>query len=190
VNQRFRIFYIHRFTGEDTDPEPQLAKIDEMLQYFNVRLIGADYGGGFDRNDHLTRKFGPKRVHKYQYMARGKKKIFWNPAFRRWQLVRTEVMSDIFNAVKRKQLDLPCWAEFEDPYANDCLNIYSEYNKALRMIQYTHRPDRPDDAFHSILYCFLSSMIIVPRPDVISPIREMPGQGPLRSGYRGPIDQG
>ena len=161
-----------------------------MLQYFNVRLIGADYGGGFDRNDHLTRKFGPKRVHKYQYMARGKKKIFWNPAFRRWQLVRTEVMSDIFNAVKRKQLDLPCWAEFEDPYANDCLNIYSEYNKALRMIQYTHRPDRPDDAFHSILYCFLSSMIIVPRPDVISPIREMPGQGPLRSGYRGPIDQG
>jgi hypothetical protein len=190
VHQRFRIFYVHRFTGEDVDPEPQLAKIDEMMQYFNVRLIGADYGGGFDRNDHLTRKFGPKRVHKYQYMARGKKKVFWNPNFRRWQMVRTEVMSDIFNAIKRQQVDLPCWEEFEDPYGNDCLNIFSEYNNALRMLQYTHRPDRPDDTFHSILYCMMVSMILVPRPDIISPIREMPGQGPLRTGYRGPIDQG
>jgi hypothetical protein len=190
VNQRFRVFYIHRFTGEDVDPEPQLAKIDEMLQYFNVRLIGADYGGGFDRNDHLTRKFGPKRIHKYQYMARSKKKVLWNPAFRRWQMVRTEVMSDLFNAIKRKQLEFPRWEEFEDPYANDMLNIYAEYNNQLRMIQYNHRPDRPDDAFHSILYCLLVSMILVPRPDIISPIRELPGQGPLRTGYRGPIDQG
>jgi hypothetical protein len=190
VNQKFRVFYIHRFTGEDVDPEPQLAKIDEMISYFNVRLIGADYGGGFDRNDHLTRKFGPKRVHKYQYMARGKKKILWNPQFRRWQVVRTEVMSDVFNALKRKQVDLPRWEEFEDPYANDCLNIFSEYNSALRTIQYTHRPDRPDDAFHSILYLMLASMILIPRPDIISPIREIPGQGPLRTGYRGPIDQG
>ena len=190
VNQRFRVFYVHRFTGEDVDPEPQLAKIDEMLSYFNVRLVGTDYGGGFDRNDHLTRKFGPKRIHKYQYMARGKKKIAWNPMFRRWQMVRTEVMSDLFNAIKRKQLDLPRWEEFEDPYATDMLNIFSEYNNALRMIQYTHRPDRPDDTFHSILYCFLVSMILVPRPDVIAPIRELPNQGPLQRGYRGPIDQG
>ena len=189
VNQRFRVFYVHRFTGEDVGPEQQLQKIDEMLQYFNVRLVGADYGGGFDRNDHLTRKFGPKRVHKYQYLPRGKKKIAWNPAFRRWQMVRTEVMSDLFNAIKRKQLDLPKWAEFEDPYGNDMLNIHAEYNNTLRMIQYTHRPDRPDDTFHSILYCFLVSMILVPRPDIISPIREHEGQGPLRSGYRGPVDQ-
>jgi hypothetical protein len=190
INQKFRIFYVHRFVGEDVDPEPQLAKISEMLQYFNVRLVGADYGGGFDRNDFLTRKFGPKRIHKYQYMPRGKKKLQWNPQFRRWQMVRTEVMSDLFNAVKRKQLDFPRWEEFEDPYANDILNIFSEYNESLRMIQYTHRPDRPDDAFHSILYCFLVSMILTPRPDIISPIREMPGQGPLRTGYRGPVDQG
>lgn len=190
VNQRFRIFYVHRFQGEDVDPEPQLAKIDQMLSYFNVRLIGADYGGGFDRNDHLTRKFGPKRIHKYQYMSRGKKKIAWNPMYRRWQVTRTEAMADLFNAIKRKQLDFPRWEEFEDPYATDMLNIHSEYNNSLRMTQFTHRPDRPDDTFHSILYCFLVSMILVPRPDIMSPIKENPGQGPLQSSYRGPVDQG
>lgn len=190
VNSKFRIFYIHRFTGEDVDPPAQLEKLDELLSYFNVRIIGTDYGGGFDRNDHLVRKFGPKRVHKYQYLPRGKKKIFWNPAYRRWQITRTEVMSDVFNAIKRKQLELPRWAEFEDPYANDMLNIFAQYNRTLRMLQYDHRPDRPDDAFHSILYCLLGSMIVFPRPDIISPIREHPGQGPLRSAYRGPVNQG
>lgn len=190
VNSKFRIFYVHRFTGEDVDPPQQLAKLDEMLSYFNVRIIGTDYGGGFDRNDHLVRKFGPKRLHKYQYLPRGKKKIFWNPAYRRWQITRTEVMSDIFNAMKRKQVELPRWAEFEDPYANDCLNIYSQYNNTTRMLQYDHRPDRPDDTFHSILYCMLGSMIVFPRPDILTPVRENKNQGPLQTSYRGPVDQG
>jgi hypothetical protein len=190
IDQRFRIFYVHRFTGEDVDPTPQLTKISDMLTYFNVRIIGADYGGGFHPNDFLTRKFGPKRVHKYQYGAKGKKKVFWNPAFRRWQIVRTEVMSDLFNAIKRKQVDFPKWDQFEEPYGNDMLNIFSEYNNTLRMVQYGHRPDRPDDTFHSVLYCLLASMILVPRPDIIAPNREFPGQGPLRTGYRGPVDQG
>jgi hypothetical protein len=99
-------------------------------------------------------------------------------------------MADLFNAIKRKQFDFPRWSEFEDPYATDMLNIYAEYNESLRMTQYTHRPDRPDDAFHSLLYCFLVSMIVVPRPDVIAPTREIPGQGPIQGGdYRGPLDQ-
>ena len=190
VNSKFRIFYVHRFIGEDMDPEPQLTKIIQMLSYFNVRVAGCDHGGGFHPNDTLIRKFGPKRVMKYQYMARGKKKIFWNPNYRRWQITRTEVMSDIFNALKRKQIDLPRWEEFEDPYGNDMLNIYAQYNNTLRMIQYDHKPDRPDDTFHSVLYCLLASMIVHARPDIIAPQREFPGQGPLRGNYRGPIDQG
>jgi len=191
VNQKFRVFYIHRFTGEDVDPVPQLEKICEMISYFNVRLIGADYGGGFDKNDHLVRKFGPKRLQKYQYLPqRAKKKVFWNPQFRRWQIVRTECMSDIFNAIKRKQFEFPRWEEFEDPYSTDMTNIFSEYNESLRMTQYTHGPGNPDDSFHALLTCFFVSMLAVPRPDIVSPIREIPGQGPLRSWYRGPMDQG
>jgi hypothetical protein len=106
------------------------------------------------------------------------------------QLTRTEVMSDIFNAIKRKQVDLPRWEEFEDPFADDMLNIFSEYNNTLRMTMYSHRPDRPDDTFHSVLYLFLVSMIMIPRPDIISPIREIAGIGPVRSNYKGPVDQG
>lgn len=186
---RFRIFYVNRFVGEDTDPEIQLKKIVDMLRYFNVKIVGADYGGGHYPNDRLTRTFGHERVQKYQYMAKTKKKVVFNPGLRRWMVHRTDVMSDIFNAIKRKQFEFPRWEEFNQPYAQDMLNIYSEYNNSLRMVQYTHSPDKPDDTFHSVLYCFLASMIMFPRPDIIAPTREEPTRGPVLSSYSGPTQQ-
>src|SRR5690606_26410582 len=170
IGNKFRIFYVHRFTGEETEPETQLERIVDICRAFNVRLIGADYGGGFHPNSHLLKRFGPERVQKYQYVARLNTKLRWEPRLLRWVCHRTEVMSAVFNAIKTgKVLEFPRWEEFKDPYAQDMLNIHSEYNEKLRMIQYDHAPGRTDDTFHSILYCFLVSMLIRPRPDIISP---------------------
>jgi hypothetical protein len=68
------------------------------------------------------------------------------------------------------------------------LNIFSEYNKQLRMIMYNHGQDKPDDAFHSLLYCWLGSMMVIRRPDIIAPTKEI--RGVSVGGYTGPIDQG
>jgi hypothetical protein len=192
VDMKFRIFYIHRFTGEELEPPRQLAMINEICRKYSVSLIGADYGGGFDRNDHLVRKFGPERVQKFQYMAKNKSKVEWDSKLRRWKVHRTEVMSDIFNAIKRGVFEFPKWEEFQDPHAQDFVNIFSEYNESQRQIQYSHNPDRPDDAFHSTLYCFLVSMIKRRRPDVIAPRREEANKGPYGDygGYDGPKYQG
>jgi len=190
VGTKFRVFYAHRFEGEETDPVVQLNIIVQMLKDFNVRVIGADYGGGFHSNDRLVREFGTQRVHKYQYMAKTKKKVNWNPNYKRWMVHRTEVMSDVFNAIKRNQIEFPRWEEWREPFAQDMLNIFSEYNETLRMIQYSHGPDKPDDTFHAVLYCLLASMIMQPRPDIISPNREDGTRGPLFSNYSGPTNQG
>ncbi len=85
---------------------------------------------------------------------------------------RTEVMSDVFNAMKRKMIALPNWADFREPHGSDILNIFSEYNERLRMDEYKHAPSKPDDSFHSILLCLLASMIQNPRPDIMSPMKE------------------
>jgi hypothetical protein len=188
IDMKFRVFYMHRFTGEEVDPPRQLELLEELINYFNVRLIGTDYGGGFDRNDALIRKFGPQRVQKYQYLARAKKKLEWDPKFGRWKAQRTEVMSDIFNAIKRKRCEFFSWPQFHEPFGQDMLNIFSEYNEQLRMIQYKHGVDKPDDSFHSFLYCWLVSMIMFPRPDIIAPVREVNNQP--QGTYKGPIDQG
>lgn len=192
INGKFRVFYIHRFEGELTDLELQMEKITEILVYFSVDLIGTDYGGGFDRNDKLVRRFGPQRVQKFQYMARARKKVEYDAGLQRWKVFRTAVMSDMFNAIKRAQFEFPRWEEFAEPFAQDMLNIFSEYNNSLRMTQYTHHPDRPDDTFHSLVYLFLASMIRTPRPDIIAPRKEFPNQGGAvrGGGYDDSLSQG
>lgn len=182
VDSVFTIFFAHRFEGEDVEPQRQLNKIAELVDYFNVKVIGADYGGGYDRNDWLVRKFGPRRLQKFQYLAQGRNKMTWDGKLGRWKIARTELLSDLFNAIKRSGaqskpvLQFPRWEEFKDPYGQDMLNIYSEYNNSLRKIQYKHSVDKPDDTCHSVLYCWLASMLVIPRPDVVTPVREVDGK--------------
>jgi intein/homing endonuclease len=187
---KFRIFWIHRFTGEDVDPEMQLPKLVKFLRAFNVRIIGSDWGGGQSTNSRLAREFGPTRLAKYQYQGRVRRKVAFHPGLQYYQVHRTEVMTDVFEAIKRGLFEFPNWDQFRDPFAEDFLNIFSEYNPTLRMIQYDHRPGRPDDSFHSILYCFLASMILYPRPDIIRPRQELPNRGHIIGSPWTPLNQG
>lgn len=164
----FSIFWIHRFSGQDLDPERQIDLICQMIAQLQVRIVGVDYGGGFYQNDKLIKRFGPHKVMKYQYNPRQKRKIYWEPNLQRWMCHRTEVMSDVFNALKAKKIDLPCWDDFQEPHGVDILNIFTEYNERLRMNEYKKPPGKTDDAFHSLLYCLMASMIEHPRPDIVA----------------------
>ncbi len=191
VGKKFRVIYWHRFIGEDTEPDRQLQKIEDICRAFNVRIIGTDYGGGHYPNDFLVRRFGKERVMKYQYAGRLSAKVRWEAKLQRWMAHRTEVMSAVFNAIKRGTVfEFPRWIEIKDPYAQDMLNVYSEYNDKLRMIQYGHTAGKTDDTLHSLIYCFLGSMVVRPRPDIIAPNKETKGQGPINSGYSGTTNQG
>lgn len=167
---RFTIFYVHRFEGRETEPQIQLDEISRYIQEFRVQLVGCDYGGGFWPNDALIHKFGFGRVVKYQYSTPGTK-VKWEDGLKRFLVHRTEVMSDIFNAIKRRDVfRFPNWEQFQIPYAADMLNIFSEYSEQIKMNVYKKSLNCTDDTFHSILLCFLASMIRHPRPDVISPM--------------------
>lgn len=189
IDMKFRVVYMHRYVGEESDPEIQIVKINEMLHRFNVQLIGADWGFGFGMNSRLIREFGPQRVHKFQYMARINARLAYDGKMGRWKVHRSEVMASIFDAIKKKKCEFPRWEDFHKPHATDMLNIYSEYNEKLRMIVYDHRQGNPDDSFHSFLYCWLVSMLMFQRPDILSPSRE-DEEGNTISGYQGPVDQG
>jgi hypothetical protein len=173
IDSVFQIFYARRFIGEFIEPARQLDEISKILTEVNFQLLGSDYGGGFDRNDFLMRNFGRHKVWKFQYAGQCKKKVFWQPQLGRFIVHRTEIMSDILNALKRRVIKLPRYEEFETPHADDIANIFSEYNRQLRMIQYKLTPGKSDDTFHSILYCILASMLIKPRPDIIIPNKEI-----------------
>lgn len=193
IDSVFRIFFVHRFEGEDVEPDRQLERICELIDYFNVMLVMCDYGGGFYPNNTLTRRFGIKRIHRLQWMARTNKKFAYDQKMGRWKGARTELMSDVFNAIKRASRDrrvveFPRWEEFKEPYAQDMLNIFSEYSETVKQIQYKHSVDKPDDTMHAVTYCLLASALKFPRYDIFIPRREERG-APV-SDYTGPIDQG
>jgi len=173
---RFTWFWWKRFEGVESEPKRQIEIIRKLINDFNVRQVGVDYGGGFWPNDELTRDFGAEKIKKYQWVGNVKRKIKWDPqlGIPRHLCHRTEVMSDVFNAVKRGDVFyFPMWEEFEDPFAMDFLNIYSEYNERLRMNVYKCAPGVPDDAFHAMTFGFLASFYVKPRPDIILPAKEV-----------------
>jgi intein/homing endonuclease len=166
---KFTIFHVHRYEGRETDPDIQLDDIARLIQAFNIQLVGCDYGGGFHMNDKLTKRFGFQRVVKYQY-SQPSTKVVWQDGLKRFLVHRTEVMSDVFNAIKRRDVfRFPNWTQFAQPFAMDMLNIFSEYSEQLRQNVYKKTLNATDDTFHSILLCFLASMLRHPRPDIISP---------------------
>lgn len=170
----FTIFFAHRFTGREVEPPVQLEMIAKILMEANFTIAGTDYGVGYDRNDWLARQFGAERIKKMQHVGRQKTKVKWEQGLARFTLNRTEVLSDLFNAIKRGKnvIRFPKWKQFHEPHGNDFLNIFMEYSEQLRMVQYKISPGKSDDTAHAVLYCLLASMIVRPRPDILMPLQE------------------
>ena len=169
IDDRFTIFFAHQFRGNEAEPHEQMKKIIKIIKRFNVRRVGVDYGGGYWPNDELLRTFGKHRILRYQY-SNPKEIMKYDTGKGRMMVHRSEVMAMVFNAIKRRNVfRFPRWKDFNRPFAADMLAIFSEYNERTRMTDYKKSPNMTDDAFHSLTYCFLASLVENPRPELIVP---------------------
>jgi hypothetical protein len=167
--EKFTAFYWKRYDGADSDPNEQVESIIALAQKWRVRMIGTDYGGGFLQNSKLKNVFGMNRVHTFQY-ANPKQKVMYQGKLDRNIVHRSEVMSDVFGAIKFKRFfKFPKWKEFQEPFGNDFLAIGSELNSRGSII-FNKNPSLSDDSFHALLYCFLGSFTVrTPPDDIILP---------------------
>ena len=171
INGLFTVFYAHRFENQELDPNVQIEIIKKWIAYWNPARIGVDYGGGLMQNELLSRTYGIQRVHKFQY-SHPSVKVRWDGGNKIPHFIvhRSEVMTDIFAAIKRRDVfAFPNFDQFEDPFGKDMLNIFSEFNERTRTLEYNNVLGSTDDTFHSLLYCFLASMLHHPRPDILNP---------------------
>jgi hypothetical protein len=169
IDGKFTVFFVHRFTGAESEPHEQIKKIKRLIKTFRCVRVGADYGGGFWPNDELLRTFGSKRILRYQYSSPS---VFvkWDQNLGRFLVHKSEVMSSMFNAIKRRSVfRFPRWDDFATPFASDMLSIFSEYNERSRMTEYKKSPNTTDDTMHALTLCMLASMIDFPRPDILVP---------------------
>ena len=170
VGGRFRVILMKRFEAEEAEPQRVLDYISNIITQYGVAMVGVDYGGGYDRNDTLIRRHGLTKIARYQYVNTNKK-VYFDKALSRFMVNRTAVLMDIINAINRgDNFIFPRWEEFEHPFAQDMINIYSEYRESRRSIILDRTPGTTDDSLHALTYCFLASMIKYPRPDILSPV--------------------
>jgi hypothetical protein len=169
IANKFKIIFAKRYIGREAEPENLVFSITKTLMDFHVSFVGADFGFGFDLNSRM-RGLLPKHVVYVTYRhSIIKKALAWDDQGNTYVTNRTEVMTDLFNAIKSKKVEPYQWSEFED-IGKDYCNINSEYSDRLRQMRYIHT--QPDDAFHSLLYSRLTWM---KRTDQIISTRLDPG---------------
>lgn len=157
---RFILLFSKRFSGLESDPEHQISQIMNIFNGFQVDVIGLDWGLGFGMNSRLEKAFGVDKVHIFFNSDNQREPMRWDPKGERWTLSRTQIMTDMFKNLKNKQVILPNWDEIKSLCA-DALNIFVDYNtkQGSVIMRYDHSPGKPDDWFHSLIYCYLAAVV-------------------------------
>ena len=173
--EKFHFFYWKRYEGSEADPAFVINDILRTLNRFSVAVVGVDYGFGFKMNDDLARQYNPYKVFQFEYVNSHQKTAL-DKVSGVWKLDRTSVMSDYFNAIRRKDTFVfPRWEYFYEPFGRDHLAVVAEENQTIRKLVYTHPKNQPDDSVHAAIYCFLASCMKISRPEFFVPtVRNKP----------------
>lgn len=153
---RFSIFFCKRFEGPEANLALQPRLISQICSQYNVQLIGSDWGFGAAQNAILRETWGVQRVMEFQYVSQQRRPIKYDKETFRYIVARTQVMTEFFRRIQKKEFAFFNWDEFE-VFGRDVLNINVEYNDARQLITYSHAPDKPDDVAHSIIYADLAA---------------------------------
>lgn len=158
TEELFWPFLIKRYVGKEIDPEVILPDVLHICGYWNVEVIGADWGHGWGMNSRLIRGRGREGVMQFAYSTSLGERKRWDPNAFKFIINRNAVLSQLFQDIKQERFAFPAWSQFE-PFAKDILAEYVEYNERTRTMMYDHPIDQPDDALHSIAYCKLAADI-------------------------------
>jgi Phage terminase large subunit (GpA) len=154
----FWALQMKRYVGKDVDPELILPDVLHLCDYWNVEVIGADWGHGWGMNSRLMHARGRERVMQFAYSTSLGERKRWDGGAYKYMINRNAVISDFFSELKKAHFLLPEYKTFE-PFAKDILAEYVEYNERIRTMTYDHPIDLPDDALHSMIYCKLAADI-------------------------------
>jgi hypothetical protein len=157
---KFKLHYAKLYGQEMSDPRTQVQDIIKICKRFGVATIGADWGAGSVQNLSLADAFGVGRVVQFYHTGNQQERIKYNK--KRWIYTtnRTFVMADLFNDFIKRKIECFNWNQFKD-FAHHILAVYSDIRKHQQKetLYYDHRIDRPDDAFHAILFAKLAGDI-------------------------------
>ena len=151
------VLWARRFAG--FDPDETLRQIAQAHNYYQCRMLAADFGMGFDKNIMLENRFGIPVV-QIQYLSQNKL-LGYNPLLghHRWTVDRVTAMELVFLAIKYGKIRFP---RKEDmlTFTPDLLSPYEEVIETggIGHRRFNRNPSVPDDFFHALTFGSLLAM--------------------------------
>jgi len=157
VDNKFTVLFMKKYTGKLSDSILQIADIYANIMLFNCKFGIGDYGDGRVSNAMMVQRVGPMRFAELYESNNLGKKIAWNGKTGHFTINRTQMMTDIFMAIKRGQVRFFNYTEFKE-FSIDFLNVYFDYSEQTRLTKYDHVG--ADDCVHSYMYCRIACGIV------------------------------
>lgn len=152
------ISFAKRYMGPEAEAGFVKRDIASLIENNDINLCIVDAGHGWGFVDSIREKVtdGMRRVIPMEYRGALANAIQWDPKRGMFLAHRTRWMSKVFNLLIRREVRLPRWSEFQEPFGEDILNIYADRSPKLRQMIYNH--SATDDSFHSLLYLLTAKM--------------------------------
>lgn len=150
----YYIPYAKKFIGKEAEFAVIHEEVPKLMDKWKAQIIAADYGMGEASNAEIRKQIGKDRLVAFQHVNAQKERARWNNKLGAYTLNRTESMTLIFNALKAGKIRFVSPMDM-DPFFEDILNIYSEYDDEIGTMRYINAG--PDDFFHAMLYAIFAS---------------------------------
>lgn len=159
---KFRIVNIMKFTGELANLAHQPGIVNEVVREWGTKWVMSDAGFGGPTNSRLVEEYGWTRNYvtgqpmlmECEYVYTRKLARFDRFSYR-YVVDRNYVIELFVNAIKKGLIKFFRQPDME-MFMSDFTSMYVEYSTTTNRMRYDH--NRPDDAFHACLYCYLAAL--------------------------------
>lgn len=150
-----RFIYFKKYVAEKDDPLFQARDIATTFARMGVKLVAADFGGGFAQNAELQRLLA-NFADLIQVQASGVKKLALEQGTGGlYTFNRSRAGYGLINMIKNRVAVFPRWSEFQE-FQEDFTSIYEEYNDTMKQYVLDHPDDIPDDSFWAAAHAWLA----------------------------------
>lgn len=165
---RFTVSYAKRYTGREAEAEFVKKDIARLLEINKVDLCIVDAGHGWGMIDSVRENItdGMNRVIPMRYSGNQSQVIQYDDKAHQLRAHRTRWMSKVFNMLINRQIVLPRWSDYEEPFGLDIMNIHADRSPKLKQMIYGHVGT--DDSFHALLYSVTAFLLMYNQIDIFA----------------------
>ena len=152
---KIEILYVKRFFGPQYhSPENVLNEIAQTMNRLNVNIIATDFGVGHKENLRLKTMVRAK-IFEMVYVTSDKEHV-WDSSSNCYKIGRTVTLDLVIYRLKKQLYNFPKKSVIK-PFAEDIMNVFTEYDSNFKRIRYVHSKGGPDDFFHLLNFLAIVS---------------------------------